>query len=531
VPRVTGGGAAADRIDQLRERWRAEPSSRGFLQIAEEYRREGRLQEAVSMLDEGLKQQPTYLSALVAKGRCHLDLGQPAAAREALERVVRLDPTQPLANKLLVRTYLDEGNAGQARQRLDLYGMLHGGDPEIAELAALIRAHERGDGAAAAEGPAAAASVTPAAPAPPAPPTPPTAAAVRAPSPGGDVFALPVVAAAPPPRLGLLEEDAQPVAAASPPPDPPAAPAAPERAGGDVAARDPAAAAAANGDGEPFGGLGTAAARRRYLESLVAEGIFTFRAPAPAAAPAAPAVQPVPSPAEPAVAAPAPSALGAASLALWETTTTEEPAEEEAPWVPAEPTVVSDPFAATPAEPAPQAGWTPAAGLSAVDEWVAEEWVAPPAPPAQPPATAGERPAAAAAVTAPEPEGPPATVTLGQLYLGQGHLAEAERIFLEVLRREPGSRSARAGLEELARRRGAALAAEAAAPPPLPAPAEVRAAAPPPPAAGEALTAAALLEGFRPDPAKGGDTPGARKAYVLGRYLERLRRGSEPRVP
>lgn len=40
----------------------------------------------------------------------------------------------------------------------------------------------------------------------------------------------------------------------------------------------------------------------------------------------------------------------------------------------------------------------------------------------------------------------PATVSLGQLYLQQGHTAEAERAFTAVLERDPGDLAARAGL-------------------------------------------------------------------------------------
>src|SRR6185369_6662758 len=128
-----------DRLAQLRSRWEADPASRIFLQLAEEYRHLGRLNEALSVLDAGLKEHPGYLSALVAKGRCLLELGQPEPAREVLERVVRQDATQAVANKLLVRAYLDTGQADRARERLDLYSLLHDGDPEIEELRGRIR--------------------------------------------------------------------------------------------------------------------------------------------------------------------------------------------------------------------------------------------------------------------------------------------------------------------------------------------------------------------------------------------------------
>jgi tetratricopeptide (TPR) repeat protein len=404
-------GPAADRIDQLRDRWRAEPFSRGFLQIAEEYRREGRLGDALAMLDEGLRQQPGYLSALVAKGRCLLELGQAAVAREALERVVRQDPTQAVATKLLVRAYVENGEARQARERLDLYGLLHGGDPEIRELGERIAALERG--------------------------------AARPPVPEvGDVFNLPAVAV-PPPALALPgEEPAEPeppvaftAAWAQPPAEQP----------GRGLSLEPASPS--NGDGEPFAGLATADARRRYLAALVAEGIFSFE-PAPA------------------------------------------PAEEPAP--PRAPVFEAEERSATVAEVLAESA----------ERFPAAQPLPEPEPAAEP-ATVG----------------PAATVTLGQVYLEQGHTEEAERIFHEVLRREPDSRGAREALEDLGRRQSAAAPAAAAGPGTGAAP-----------AAGGRLDAAGLLASFHPDAAHG-DTPAARKAYLLTRYLERLRRGGEPRVP
>ena len=65
------------------------------------------------------------------------------------------------------------------------------------------------------------------------------------------------------------------------------------------------------------------------------------------------------------------------------------------------------------------------------------------------------RPVAAPAVEAPSPPAglepapdapPPATVSLGKLYLQQGHAADAERAFSAVLERDPGDLAARVGL-------------------------------------------------------------------------------------
>jgi tetratricopeptide (TPR) repeat protein len=52
------------------------------------------------------------------------------------------------------------------------------------------------------------------------------------------------------------------------------------------------------------------------------------------------------------------------------------------------------------------------------------------------------------------------TVTLGELYMNQGHLSEARRIFTQVLRREPANLQASRGLAELERFRAHRLTAK-----------------------------------------------------------------------
>ena len=64
------------------------------------------------------------------------------------------------------------------------------------------------------------------------------------------------------------------------------------------------------------------------------------------------------------------------------------------------------------------------------------------------PAAAEDGPREARVVVADEPEVPEATVTLGRLYLEQGHRQEAEKIFRAVLAREPENTDAHAGLRE-----------------------------------------------------------------------------------
>jgi tetratricopeptide (TPR) repeat protein len=402
-------GAFPDRLTQLRARWESDPSSRIFLQLAEEYRHQGRVREALEVLERGLKEHPGYLSALVAQGRCLLELGEPERSRTVLERVVKQDATQMVANKLLVRAYIETADPERARERLDLYTLLNDSDPEIEELRRRLRAMDQ---TSQAENPR-----PPAVPGRPLPP-PPQPAVPRAA--GGDIFDLGLPA---PRRVAAATRDAEPFAElwASP-----AAPPAPAPA---VAS---SAALAVAEEEEPehvlFRGLASRESRQRYLAGLASEGLFHLDL--------TPEIPEVPAP----VAAATP-----------------EPVRQEPPAVAA-------------------------------------------APALEAPAPVYEEPPAAA-----EPE-PIATATLGELYLRQGYPVEAEQIFRDVLRREPASAAALEGIAKLSQ----------------PASAEAPAASEP-----RHLEARDLLAGYQPAGQSGPAEGRARKAFLLSRYLERIRRGGQ----
>ena len=443
-------GAFPDRVTLLRNRWDADPSSRVFLQLAEEYRHQGRVKEALDVLDRGLKEHAGYLSALVAKGRCHLELGEPEPARAVLERVVKQDATQMVAIKLLVRAYLETGEPERARERLDLYSLLNDSDPEIEELRRRLHAMEQPPQAE-----------KPGPPPPPdstrseaSPAAPPPREAAPSPAAGGDIFDLTYSArrsaaraSTDEPFAELLAAPARTTAAVAAPAAAPAAMAAAAPSSAPVAVAEPVpepeavpepeTVAEPEEEAEPAGilfpGLASRESRRRYLASLVAEGLFLLDLTAEVAPPPAAPAAPVP---------------------------VEEPAPEAfSPPPPPLPVEELEPAPARAAEPAP---------LAAVE--------APPAPEAE----------------------PMATVTLGELYLKQGHRGEAERIFREILRREPQNPAAQQGL------------ARAAAPPAEKGP----------------LRAQELLAGYQPGTAGGEAETKARKAWVLNSYLKRLRRGS-----
>jgi tetratricopeptide (TPR) repeat protein len=504
-----------DRVQQLRQRWMADPASRVFLQLAEEYRHLGRMQDALGVLDAGLKEHPGYLSALVAKGRCHLELGQPEAAREVLERVVRQDATQMVANKLLVRAYLETGQVERARERLELYSLLHDGDPESEELRGRIRRMEapRMDRSGVGAAPSIAARAS--GPAPPAatqddvfdlglPARPPAPAAGE-----DDLFDLglsPVVSQAaalpqePEPERAVAGE--QPAPATGSMPAAGAAPAAPEEP--DLEAE--------RADADLFPGLASRTIRRRYHEGLAAEGLFLLDVErAPSSTPAAAATQMTTGAWEPSPrSGPAPASAEPFGLAP-EAEPVAAPAWEASWPVPVPAPVLPEPLAGAP--PTVQEPWGLAMDAGAVPEPLARAEPEPfdltPEPGWAPAVPAAQEPTPAEPVAeplaweppsppAPEPAPEPATVTLGELYLRQGHLEEARRIFDEVLRRDPANRPAREGMARLEERQ----AGTAEAP--------------------EAVAAAPYRAVLRAEPG----SPRTRKISLLTDYLERLRRGS-----
>jgi tetratricopeptide (TPR) repeat protein len=82
----------ANRIEDLRRRVDADPTSIAFAALAEEYRRLGQFQEAVDVCRRGLERHPAYLSAKVTLARALIELGQLDEAQRELDEVLRIAP-------------------------------------------------------------------------------------------------------------------------------------------------------------------------------------------------------------------------------------------------------------------------------------------------------------------------------------------------------------------------------------------------------------------------------------------------------
>src|SRR5512147_3097157 len=99
-------------IEKLKERVDKDPNSKLFVPLAEEYRKEGMLDDAISVLLTGIERQPGYMSARVSLGKIYLEKGMMKEARSEFENVVSIIPDNLYAQKKLAEIYKGLGEAG-----------------------------------------------------------------------------------------------------------------------------------------------------------------------------------------------------------------------------------------------------------------------------------------------------------------------------------------------------------------------------------------------------------------------------------
>lgn len=110
--------ADPSRLEALERRVQADPTSIAFAALAEEYRRAGRLDEAIATCRSGLERHPTYVSARVTLGRALLDAGHVDDARLELEQVLRVAPENLVAVRGLAEIHRKLGEIPEALEHL-----------------------------------------------------------------------------------------------------------------------------------------------------------------------------------------------------------------------------------------------------------------------------------------------------------------------------------------------------------------------------------------------------------------------------
>ncbi len=128
----------SSRIAELRRRVQEDPASIAFAQLAEEYRRLGRYEEAVSYCRSGLARHPEYLSARVTLARALVELGAWAEAEAELDVVLGSAPDNLVALRAMAEVQQNRGAADRAREFQQRAFALARATPELGEIAGRI---------------------------------------------------------------------------------------------------------------------------------------------------------------------------------------------------------------------------------------------------------------------------------------------------------------------------------------------------------------------------------------------------------
>jgi tetratricopeptide (TPR) repeat protein len=114
------------RIRELKNRVEREPGSRFFVPLADEYRKAGRLSDALRTLEEGLVAHPSYVAARVAVARAYLEAGRTEESMVAFSKALADDPSNLVAAKALGDLHLSRGEPVEALKRYLRYRGISG---------------------------------------------------------------------------------------------------------------------------------------------------------------------------------------------------------------------------------------------------------------------------------------------------------------------------------------------------------------------------------------------------------------------
>lgn len=123
-----------EEIEALSKKLAKDPASRLFLPLAEKYRDAGFLDEAISVLQDGLKQHPTYTSAIFSLGRALHEKGDIDSALAKFQEVVKSAPDNLLAHKKMAEIRLKKNHIPEALESLRMVLILNPRDEEAQEL-------------------------------------------------------------------------------------------------------------------------------------------------------------------------------------------------------------------------------------------------------------------------------------------------------------------------------------------------------------------------------------------------------------
>lgn len=133
--------------------WSArDPEGRGFAPLAEAYRLQGEIEEAASLIQDGLERLPGFVAGYLIGSRIARDRGDLLGGRALLDRALELDPENVVARFERAALVLEEGDRegalGDLRTVLDLDPTHQDAIRLLAEIESGSRLEERDEPAA-----------------------------------------------------------------------------------------------------------------------------------------------------------------------------------------------------------------------------------------------------------------------------------------------------------------------------------------------------------------------------------------------
>jgi tetratricopeptide (TPR) repeat protein len=128
--------ANAAEIDRLAALFATDRRSKAFMPLADEYIKAEMWEEAIAVLEDGLKAHPGFVTAMVALGRAYEQQGQRQKARAILEEAIKLSPENLRAHRILAKIYAAEGAVSQAQRSC---AVILGANPSDEEILSIQR--------------------------------------------------------------------------------------------------------------------------------------------------------------------------------------------------------------------------------------------------------------------------------------------------------------------------------------------------------------------------------------------------------
>ena len=128
------------RLEELKRILQRDPTSRQFLALAEEYRRHGKVRDAIITLERGLSIHTSSVAAHVSLGKAYQQLDRWEDAVRSYQNALKYDRENLVAIRQIAEVYIAMGDKLDALKKLKLYRGLKPGEREVQELIGRLEA-------------------------------------------------------------------------------------------------------------------------------------------------------------------------------------------------------------------------------------------------------------------------------------------------------------------------------------------------------------------------------------------------------